>query len=71
MIYKFENGTIDIIGDSDGFMYYIVNGYKEKRAKLIYKKFRNRFDKAGLYFVARFLNGTTKRIYLTDLVEYR
>ena len=71
MAYKFENGTIDIIGDSDGYMYYIVNGMFEKRAKLKYKEFRNTWNRAGLYFIARFMNHTSKRVYLQDLHEYR
>lgn len=71
MVYKFEHGTIDIIGDSNGYMYYIVNGYKEKRSKILYREFRTRWDNAGQYFIARFLNGASKRIYLNNLTEYR
>lgn len=77
MVYKFEHGTIDIIGIdgknsfSDGYMYYIVNGYKEKRAKMHFRPCKSIFDHAGIYFIARFMDNSTKRIYLTDLVEYR
>ena len=71
MNHEFKNGTIDIIGDSDGYMYYIVDGCKEKRSKILYREFKTRFDNAGQYFIARFQDKTSKRIYLNDLIEYR
>lgn len=71
MVYKFEHGTIEHNGTSDGYIYYILDGRTEKRAKLYYREFKTRFAHAGQYFIARFANGVTKRIYLCDMVKYR
>lgn len=66
---------IDIIGIDDSnsdnkIMHYIIDGHIEKRSKLYYKPYSNNF-KYGLYFIARFSNRTTKRIYLNELPEYK
>lgn len=74
------SNRIDIIGiDKDkrenGTMLYIIDGCKTKKAKMYYKPVKswNQYfsGKYGLYFIARFSNGTQKRVYLTELPAYR
>lgn len=72
MVYHFGRNTVDIIGDSEGIMHYIVNGLFARKSKLLYKTPGNQFGiRGGLYFIARFPDGTSKRMYLNELVEYR
>lgn len=65
MVYRFGRNTVDIIGDAEGYMHYIVNGLFVRKSKLHH-------NNAGMmYFTARFPDRTTKRMYLNAMVEYR
>lgn len=75
--FKHNNNShsVDIIGTENGYMDYIVDGWKVKRAKLHYRPFRTWDDymgntPAGQYFIARFPT-FTKRFYLCEFPEYR
>ena len=68
---------IDIYGiDDNNRMHYCSDGYHERVAKIHYREERTWDDHmgntpCGNYFIARFNNGSTKRIYLCTLPEYR
>ena len=73
--YKFRDKPhrqLWIYGDDNGMMYYCTDGYNERKAKIKYKHPTGwNCIKFGLYFIAKFPDGGTKSIYLSDLLEYK
>ena len=69
---KYPNRKLWIYGDDGEHMHYCTDGFREKLAKLKYKK-RTRWSdiKYGMYFTAEFPDKGKKNIYLMDLLEYR
>ena len=71
----YGNQDIYILGIENGSMYY-SDGYNVRKSKMHFREAKT-WDEfmgnkpAGNYFIARFPNRRTKRIYLCDLVEYR
>lgn len=66
------NHILTIQGDEDGTMYYVTDNRQYRQAKLQYKHPTGwQCSRFGLWFNARFDDGTQKRIYINDLVEYR
>ena len=76
MYYKRGIHSIDVNGTNNGYAYYILDGWKEKKAKLYYRPFRTLDDHmgntpAGLYFIARLPGKRTMRVYLCETPCYR
>lgn len=68
--------TVDVIGTDETHVYYILDGMKEKKAKLHYRPERTWDDHmgntpCGLYFVARFPGNHSARFYLCEFPSYR
>lgn len=76
MIKEYDHNTVDLIGTENGKMFWILNGKHEKCSKLYFRHEKTLDDHmgntpCGLYFIARFQNRKSKRIYLCEFPEYR